>query len=345
MGSPDPIQIDGLGGSRLITSKIAIIKRSSRPDADVDYTFAQVDPARGVVAYDANCGNISAGVGPFAVDERLVEVVEPQTVVRIFNTNTGKVLVARVPVREGKAAVTGNTRIPGVPGSGAEVFMDYTGSIGAKTGRLLPTGRAVDVIDMQGFGRVPVTLCDAANPAVFVAAADIGLTASEHPAQVDGSEVTIQVLRELRGKAAELLGFCSDWRRVDELSPNLPMVMFVAPPADYVTSDGAPVEAAAMDLRARFVFFNRCHESMAGTGSMCIAAASRIPGSVVHRTIGEKAAATGTLRIGHPLGVMTVQVDASAGPAGDVRYERLGFTRTARRIMAGQVYVPRWEVS
>jgi len=340
MGSPDLIQIDGLGGSRLITSKIAIVKRSLRSDADVDYTFAQVDPASGFVAYDANCGNISAGVGPFAVDEKLVEVVEPETVVRIFNTNTCKVLIARVSIRNGKAAVNGNTQISGVPGSGAEVFMDYSNSIGAKSGRLLPTGRAIDIIDMQGFGQISVTLCDVANPAVFVAASDLGLTASEHPPQVNDSEATIQALRELRGKAAVLLGICSDWRRVDEISPNLPMVMFVAPPAEYVTTEGARIEAASMDLRARFVFFNKCHESMAGTGSMCLAAASRIPDSVVNRAIGQKAARTGTLRIGHPLGIMTVQVEAIEDPVGVV-YRRLGFSRTARRIMAGEVYVKR----
>jgi 2-methylaconitate cis-trans-isomerase PrpF len=345
MGSPDALQIDGLGGSRLITSKVAIIKRSVHPDADVDYTFAQIDPARALVAYDANCGNISAGVGPFAVDERLVEVREPVTVVRILNTNTGKVLVAHVPVCGGKAAVRGDTRIPGVPGTGAEVFMDFTGSIGAKTGRLLPTGRVLDSIEMSGRGRVDVTLCDAGNPVVFVAAADIGLTAREQPSKVDGDEEAIRTLRELRGKAAQLLGFCGDWRKVDEESANLPVVMFVAPPADYDTSNGEAVAASSFDVCARFVFFNRCHESMAGTGSICIGAASRIPGSVVHRAVGAHAAAAQTLRIGHPMGVMTVQVRATAGARpGEVTYERIGFSRTARRIMAGEACVPRWDL-
>src|SRR5262245_44560622 len=143
MGSPDVLQIDGLGGSRPITSKVAIISPSARRDADVDYTFAQVDIDRPVVGYGGNCGNISSGVGPFAIDEGLVAAIEPLTRVRIFNTNTGAMLVAEVPVADGHARVTGDVEIPGVPGSGAEIVMNWVATIGAKTGRLLPTGRAV----------------------------------------------------------------------------------------------------------------------------------------------------------------------------------------------------------
>ena len=138
MGSPDMLQIDGLGGSRLITSKMAIIKRSSRPDADVDYTYAQVNPERDQIVYTSNCGNISAGVGPFAIDSGLVAADAPMTAVRIHNTNTGKILVAHVPVAGGRAKVTGDFAIDGVPGTGAEIRMDYAGTVGAKTGYMLP---------------------------------------------------------------------------------------------------------------------------------------------------------------------------------------------------------------
>jgi len=339
MGSPDPLQIDGLGGSRLITSKIAIITRSEHPDADVDYTFAQIDPSFDLVAYDANCGNISAGVGPFAVDEGLVVLSEPVTAVRIFNTNTKKILVAYVPVRGSKAETEGDFSIPGVPGTGAEVFMDYAGTVGAKTGRMLPTGRVVDELEIRGYGRIKVTLCDVGNPVVFVRAEDIGLTATERPSDVDADAAVIETLRELRGKAAELIGFCSDWRDVDNESANLPVVMFVGRPQDCTTVDHRFLTADAMDVVARFVFFNRCHESMAGTGSVCIAAASRIEGSVVHQVLAAGAPQSGVLRIAHPMGIMTVQVRACGNPSQPV-FERLGFGRTARRIMDGLAYFP-----
>ncbi|MEJ7687366.1 MAG: PrpF domain-containing protein, partial [Variovorax sp.] len=181
MGTPDLLQIDGLGGSRLVTSKVAIVRRSSRADADVDYTFAQVDIERDAVGYEANCGNISSAVGPFAVDEGLIEPVEPVTTVRIYNTNTEKMLVAKVPVAGGKARVLGDCAIAGVPGTGAEILMDYSDTVGAKTGRLLPTGRVVDTVELKDGRTVEVSICDAANPCVFVSAKELGLTGSELP--------------------------------------------------------------------------------------------------------------------------------------------------------------------
>jgi 2-methylaconitate cis-trans-isomerase PrpF len=222
MGTPDILQIDGLGGARLITSKMAIIKRSSRPDADVDYTYAQVVLERDLIMYSSNCGNISSGVGPFAIDAGLVEITEPITRVRIHNVNTGKILVAHVPVAGGRARVTGDFPIDGVPGTGAEIRMDYAGTIGAKTGKILPTGRAVDNIDLENGEKIEVTLCDVANPCVFVRADAVGLEGSELPDRFASDDALIDRLREVRGKAAEKLGFCADWRDVDRQSPALP---------------------------------------------------------------------------------------------------------------------------
>lgn len=342
MGTPDILQIDGLGGSRLITSKMAIIKRSSRPDADVDYTYAQVVLERDLIMYSSNCGNISSGVGPFAIDAGLVELTEPVTRVRIHNTNTGKILVAHVPVAGGRAKVTGDFAIDCVPGTGAEIRMDYTGTIGAKTGRLLPTGSAIDTVTLENGRRLEVTLCDVANPCVFVEAGAVGLEGSELPDHFASDTALIDLLREVRGKAAEKLGFCEDWRDVDRQSPALPLMIMVAEPKSYCTLRRHAIEPEAIDLRARMVWYNRCHESLAGTGSMCTAAASRIPGSIVNRIIATSAAQSDHLRIGHPLGVMKVNVSARrANMAGGVEFDALGFSRTARRLMDGFVYVPR----
>jgi 2-methylaconitate cis-trans-isomerase PrpF len=146
MGAGDPLQIDGLGGSRLSTSKVAIIAPSRRDDADVDYSFAQVDVEQRRVLHDGNCGNISAAVGPYAIDEGLVQAQEPFTAVRIHNVNTGALMVARVPVSGGRARVLGDCTIAGVPGTAAEILMDYAGAIGSRTGHLLPTGNARDLV-------------------------------------------------------------------------------------------------------------------------------------------------------------------------------------------------------
>ena len=342
MGTPDILQIDGLGGSRLITSKMAIVQRSARPDADVDYTYAQIVLERDLVMYTSNCGNISAGVGPFAIDAGLVAVTPGVTQVRIHNTNTGKILVAHVPVAGGRAKVTGDFAIDGVPGTGAEIRMDYTQTIGAKTGRIFPTGQVADLLALEDGRTVTVTICDVANPCVFVRAEDVGLEGSELPDAFAADHALIQRLREVRGKAAERIGFCDDWRNVDRQSPGLPLLVVVSTPSDYTSMRGETVISDRTDLRARLVWYNKCHESMAGTGSMCTAAASRIPGSIVHDVIGAEAATADKLRIGHPMGVMSVNVQAApSNEEGGVTFSALSFSRTARRIMDGFVYIPR----
>jgi 2-methylaconitate cis-trans-isomerase PrpF len=337
LGSPDVLQIDGLGGSRPITSKVAVVAPSTRDDADVDYTFAQVDIDSTAVGYAGNCGNISAGVGPFAVDEGLVQPTEPITEVRIFNTNTQALLVAAVPVRAGRARVTGELAIPGVPGTGAEIVMNWVATIGAKTGHLLPSGRPVDRITLRSGETVDATLCDAGNLCVWVPAAQLGRTGSEPPAEINEDVELLDTVREIRGKAAVTMGLVTDWTRVDELSPGLPMVGLVAPPGDYRTLSGATVRGPDMDLRVRLLFMNRLHESIAGSGSICLAAASRIPGSVVAAVTARRR--PGELLIGHPSGITPTKVEADT-TGNDITFGVLGFSRTARRLMAGTAYYP-----
>jgi 2-methylaconitate cis-trans-isomerase PrpF len=338
MGSPDVLQIDGLGGSRPITSKVAIIAPSTRPDADVDYTFAQVDIEWPGVGYAGNCGNISSGVGPFAIDEGLVEAVEPVTRVRIFNTNTSALLIAEVSVRDGRARVAGDLAIPGVPGTGAEIVMNWVATIGAKTGALLPTGRAMDEITLEDGRVVHATLCDAGNPCVWVPAAELGRTGSEL-AEINDDAELLNATREIRGKAAVLMGMAADWARAEEQSPGLPMIGFVAPPEGYRTLSGGWVEEKEMDLRVRLLFMNRLHEAIAGSGSISLAAASRVPGSVVADVTAARR--SGELLIGHPSGVTPTKVEARIEDGGVAAvFDILGFSRTARRLMAGTAYYP-----
>ncbi|GAB3562568.1 PrpF domain-containing protein [Amycolatopsis endophytica] len=336
MGSPDPLQIDGLGGSRPITSKLAIVAPSTRDDADVDYTFGQVEIDRAAVGYSGNCGNISAGVGPFAIDEGLVAAVEGTTPVRIHNTNTGAVMTAHVPVHEGKARVVGDFAVPGVPGTGAEIVMDWSGTVGAKTGALLPTGNPVDDILLESGSLVHATICDAGNPCAWIPAADLGVDGGE----LDFDDALLEVVREIRGKAAARLRLCTNWRHADDESPGLPMVGFVAPPGDYRTLAGTAAESGDMDLRVRLIFMNRLHESIAGTASVCLAAASRIRGSVVDAVTTRRR--PDTVLIGHPSGVTPARVAVRTVPRPPhVAFDLLGFSRTARRLMDCTAYYPR----
>ncbi len=339
MGSPDVLQIDGLGGSRPITSKVAIVSKSERPEADVDYTFAQVEIERAHVTWQGNCGNISSGVGPFAIDEGLIPAQDGITVVRIYNTNTQKILVAHVPVRNGKARVSGTFAIPGVPGTGAEIIMDWSGTIGAKSGRLLPTNNPVDTIVMETGEAIEFTLSDAGNVCIWAAASSFGLEGSEPGERFLQDLDLMQRIREVRGKVARMLGVCPDWRCIDEVAPGL-MLGLVAAPDGYLTLNGRPVAAEEMDIRVRLIFMNRLHESIAGTASVSLAAASRVPGSVVERLVQQNSSAI--LRIGHASGVTLARVASTSTDASPfVHFEHLGFSRTSRRLMSCDAYYPR----
>jgi hypothetical protein len=339
MGTPDVLQIDGLGGSRLVTSKVAIIRKSQRPDADVDYTFAQLDVDRPLIDYVANCGNISSAVGPFAIDEGLVDATEPVTTVRIFNTNTQKMLVTKVQVAGGKARVNGDCVIAGVPGTGAEILMEYAGTIGSKTGKLLPTGNATDIITLEDGRRIEVTIGDAANPCAFFAANDLGLTGSELPITIESDRALIEIIGEIQGKAGAMIGLYTHWKQ--QHLPGLPLAVMVAPAQDYLDVNGDTQRAADMDARERLVFLGKCHDSMAGSGSMCSGAVSRVSGSVLNKVLKTDVANSESLRIGHPLGVMRVKVKPHAqAQSPQLSFETLSFPRTARRLMQGEVLVP-----
>ena len=337
-GSPDARQIDGLGGADPLTSKVAIISRSTRPDADVDYTFGYVGIEKAVVDYQGNCGNISTGVGPFAVDEGLVPATEPVTLVRIFNTNTQKIIEAEVPVSGGRAQTAGDHVHPGVPGSGARIVLNFVNSAGSKTGKLLPTGNVVDRIELSDGRAVRVSLVDAANPAAFVQAAEIGLTGMELPADTVTDPRILAVMEEIRVKAAMMMKLAG---RPDEVSPAVPKVAFVAPPQTYRTIEGKMIAASDCDLLARTKALAVMHKAYAITGGICLGAAALIEGTVVHGVAGPTARQTGLVRIGHPSGVSTFVVSVTKKPSGDFDLTKSAITGTARRIMDGYIYVPR----
>ena len=337
-GSPDSRQIDGLGGADPLTSKVAIIARSARADADVDYTIGYVGVDKANVDYEGNCGNISQGVGPFAVDEGLVAVTEPFTRVRIFNTNTKKIIEADVPVRDGKALTEGDFVVSGVPGTGAKIVLNFVNSGGSKTGKLLPTGNVVDRMELADGRSVRVSLVDAANPAVFVQAAEIGLTGRELPRDTAGNPRILALMEEIRAKAAVMMKLAASQ---DLVSPAVPKVAFVAPPQDYETIAGKAVAASECDLLARTKALAVMHKAYAVTGGICVGAAAMIEGTVVSEIVGPRARETGVVRLGHPSGISNFLIKVERGPAGEFVLTQSAVAGTARRIMDGFVYVPR----
>ena len=333
-GSPDSRQIDGLGGADPLTSKLAILARSSRVDADVDYTFGQVDIHTPFVDYSSNCGNISSGVGPFAIAQGLVKAVEPVTVVRIYNTNTDSVFQAEVPVVNGKPAALGDYKTHGGPGTGAHIGLNLAGTVGAKTGKLLPTGNPTDVITVEGFGPLTVSMVDAGSPMVFVRASDLGLTGTETPAQVDSNPKLLELLETIRCIAAEQMGIASR-AEARQRGRAVPMVAFVAPPQPYKSHiDGTQVAADEIDFVARDMFMQIMHKTYSGTATVCTGCAAVTPGTLVYALRGQRE--SGLVRIGHPGGIITCDTTVENG-----NITRAVFGRTARRIMEGYVYVPR----
>ncbi len=336
-GSPDVRQIDGLGGADVLTSKLAIISPSTRKDADIDYTFGQVSFETKFVDYGGNCGNISAAVGPFVIDEGLVEALEPITTVRIHLTNSNNILVAEVPVKNGKAMVAGDCRIDGCPGTGAKITLDWSDTAGSITGKLLPTNNAKDII--EGYGKkYTVYLVDAGNPLVFIHASSLGMKGTESPQKIEANKALMDTIEKIRGRAAVIFGLVKKPEEAAVKSPYIPFFAIVSPPADYQTINGKEVKATDVDMISRLLFMLRMHKTYPGTGTVCTGAAARIPGSVVWDVLREEAKSRVTIQIGHPGGIIPVESEAELVD-GSVKLKRAAIYRTARRIMDGYVYV------
>jgi methylitaconate Delta-isomerase len=338
-GSPDIRQIDGLGGADPLTSKVAIVGPSKRDDADVNYTMGQVSINESFVDFSGNCGNISSGVGPFAIDEGLVMVKEPQTVVRIYNTNTKKILKAYVPTYGGKAKYTGDYAIDGVPGTGSKILLDYSETSGTLGGKVLPTGKPVDVISFPAIGEAEVSIVDVGNPACFFKAKSLGFSGTEGPMDPKVIEA-LESIELIRGTVSKLLGLATDASKAWIESPTRPLIIFVNEPDGYTSfTNGVRIEGADIDLISRSFFMQTMHKTYPGTGAVCTAAAAMIEGTIVNRVCSKRARKAKVVRIGHPSGTMPVEVDVENTPRGP-KVKLVAFGRTSRRILEGFVYVP-----
>ncbi|MCZ8187552.1 MAG: 4-oxalomesaconate tautomerase [Beijerinckiaceae bacterium] len=311
MGAGHDLQIDGLGGGNPLTSKVAIVSRSFRPDADIDYLFAQVKIGEQRVDTSPNCGNMLSAVGPFAIERGLVRAQQGETRIRIFNVNTGKRIEAVVQTPNGRVTYDGTCRIDGVPGMAAPVRLTFLDAAGAKTGALFPTGRRTDILD-----GIPCTLIDAATPMMIVRASHLGKTGYESPADLDADRAFMARLESLRREAGRRMGLGD----VGDLV--VPKPVLVADPK------------AGGTLAARYFMPHSAHKALAVTGAVGIATAAAIPGTVAN-SVAPDAGLDAPIRIEHPSGALDLTL-AQSQPGALIE---ASLVRTARKIFEGSVFV------
>jgi 2-methylaconitate cis-trans-isomerase PrpF len=339
-GSPDPNrrQMDGVGGGVSTASKVALISPSPAPDYDVVYNFGQVSIDRPFVDFRNNCGNISSAVGPFAVDEGLVAAVEPVTRVRIHQKNTNKLIVAEVPVKNGRFDEAGDYEISGVPGTGSRITLHFVDPGGSLTGRLFPTGKPRDILQVPGLGDVELTIIDAANPVVLVQAALLGLQGTEIE-EIDSGESIKAKLEQIRCAAAVRIGLAETMEEATLRCQTVPKIGVVAAAVSYATLGGKVIEAQKVDLVGRIMSMGTLHKAYAVSGGVATAGAAMVPGTVVHDLLNPASRGKEKLKIGHPGGIIEIGA-VMERVNGEIRYREAVLGRTARRLMEGYVLVP-----
>ncbi|HSB49006.1 MAG TPA: PrpF domain-containing protein [Burkholderiales bacterium] len=339
IGSPDPYgrQLDGMGGGVSSLSKVCVVGPPSRNDADIDYTFAQVQVKEARVDYGANCGNMSSAMGPFAVDEGLVKVSGPEALVRVHNTNTKKIIWSKFPLDNGQAAVDGDLAIPGVAGTGAPVKLEFREPGGATTGKLLPTGNAVEMLDVPGYGRFRVSMVDAANACVFARASDLGIKGIELPDAIDANPELLKKLAAIRIAASVAMGITKTPEEAAKRA-TVPFVGFISGPQEAKTLTGDRIEAGGVDLTARMMSNGQPHRALPLTCTLCLAVAARVEGTVVNEVARASQNPEAEIRIGMPSGVLTAAASVRR-LEGQWHAEQGAFYRTQRRMFEGKVLV------
>jgi len=316
MGSPHDYQVDGIGGANPLTSKVAMISKSRHAGADVDYLFAQVLVNEKLVDTKPNCGNMLVAVGPFAIEAGLVPARHPETTVRIFNVNTEALVESIVQTPGGHVTYDGDAAIDGVPGTAAPVKLNFKSAIGSVTGKLLPTGRALDVID-----GIDVSCVDVAMPMVLMRAEQLGKSGHESAAELDADRALFGRMEAIRCKAGELMGMGDVSRLV------VPKIGLLSKPSNGGT------------IASRYFVPYSCHKAHAVTGTVCVASACAIPGTVATQLVSLPPAPQGIIKIEHPSGMIAIDLDVELDKASPIM-RRAALIRTARRVFEGYVHVP-----
>jgi probable AcnD-accessory protein PrpF len=345
IGSPDPYgkQIDGMGGATSSTSKTVIVSPSAKPDHDVDYLFGQVSIDKAFVDWSGNCGNLSAAVGPFAISSGLIDAKQlPQNgmaIVRIWQANISKTIIAHVPMVNGAVQETGDFELDGVTFPAAEVqleFMDPAAEEEGGGGAMFPTGHLIDELDVPGVGKLQATMINAGIPTIFINADAIGYTGTELQEAINSDSKALAMFETIRAHGAVRMGLI---KHIDEAATrqHTPKVAFVAAPKDYISSSGKKVSASDIDLLVRALSMGKLHHAMMGTAAVAIGTAAAIPGTLVNLAAGggEREA----VRFGHPSGTLRVGAQASQ-VHGEWSVKKAIMSRSARVLMEGWVRIP-----
>jgi probable AcnD-accessory protein PrpF len=345
IGSPDPYdkQIDGMGGATSSTSKTVILSKSAKADHDVDYLFGQVSIDKPFVDWSGNCGNLSAAVGSFAISNGLVDASRiPHNgvaVVRVWQANIGKTIIAHVPITNGEVQETGDFELDGVTFPAAEVqveFMDPAAEEEGGGGSMFPTGNLIDELEVPGVGTFKATMINAGIPTIFVNAADIGYTGTELQGAINSDPQALQMFETIRAYGALRMGLISHLEEAAKRQ-HTPKVAFVARPADYVASSGKAIGAGDVDLLVRALSMGKLHHAMMGTAAVAIGTAAAISGTLVNLAAG--GVERNAVRFGHPSGTLRVGAEASL-ENGEWVVKKAIMSRSARVLMEGFVRVP-----
>ena len=346
IGSPDPYgkHTDGMGGATSSTSKTVIISKSSQPGHDVDYLYGQVSIDQAFVDWSGNCGNLSTAVGPFAIANGMIDPSRvPQdgtAIIRIWQANIGKTIIAHVPVSNGEVRETGDFELDGVTFPAAEIALEFIDPSdegdGEGGGSMFPTGNLVDDLEVPGVGTLKVTMIAAGIPTIFVNAADIGYTGTELQDAINGDAAALKKFETIRAYGAVRMGLIKDVSEAGKRQ-HTPKVAFVGPATDYVSSSGKKIAAGDIDLNVRALSMGKLHHAMMGTAAVAIGTAAAIPGTLVNAAAG--GGARTAVRFGHPSGTLRVGAEAMQ-EKGEWVVKKAIMSRSARVLMEGFVRVP-----
>ena len=342
IGSPDPYakQIDGMGGATSSTSKSVLVQKSDRADHDVDYLFGQVSIDQPFVDWSGNCGNLSAAVGPFAINEGLIDSARiphnGTAIIRIWQANIEKTIIAHVPIANGAVQETGGFELDGVTFPAAEVLLEFMDPADSGDGAMFPTGELIDTLDVPGLGSLEATLINAGIPTIFLRAEALGLTGLELQDDINNNADRLTQFETIRAIGAMKMGLITDLAEA-ETRQHTPKIAFVAQASDYIASSGKAVSAEDIDIAVRALSMGKLHHAMMGTAAVAVGAAAAVPGTIVNEAAGGGERAF--VRFGHPSGTLRVGAEAAQTASGWIA-TKASMSRSARVLMEGFVRIP-----
>ena len=342
IGSPDPYakQIDGMGGATSSTSKSVLVQKSDRADHDVDYLFGQVSIDQPFVDWSGNCGNLSAAVGPFAINEGLIDSARiphnGTAIIRIWQANIEKTIIAHVPIANGEVQETGGFELDGVTFPAAEVLLEFMDPADSGDGAMFPTGELIDTLDVPGLGSFEATLINAGIPTIFLRAEALGLTGLELQDDINNDADRLAQFETIRAIGAMKMGLITDLAEA-ETRQHTPKIAFVSQASDYIASSGKAVSAEDIDIAVRALSMGKLHHAMMGTAAVAIGAAAAVPGTIVNEVAGGGERAF--VRFGHPSGTLRVGAEAAQTASGWIA-TKASMSRSARVLMEGFVRIP-----